>query len=121
MMEEHNELKNRFMVVNSPEEWEKDTLPTSTRQVPDKYPTSSFAVRSLLQILYGNQLSIKEILVKIGLKNRENLLKNYLHPAINDGLVIMLYPNNPKHPKQKYLLTDKGMGVYQALYAENEL
>lgn len=32
MMGEHNELKNRFMVVNSPEEWEKDTLPTSTRQ-----------------------------------------------------------------------------------------
>ena len=63
-------------------------------------------------------MSIKEILVKIGLKNRENFLKNYLHPAINDGLVTMLYPNSPKHPKQKYLLTEKGIGVLKELNIE---
>lgn len=33
MMGEHNELNNRFMVVNSPEEWNTDSLLTSTRHV----------------------------------------------------------------------------------------
>jgi len=27
-------------------------------------------------------------------------------------LVVMLYPNNPKHPRQKYRLTVKGLGIY---------
>lgn len=36
--EEHNELKNRYMLVNPPEEWKE---PTSTPQVQDKYRTST--------------------------------------------------------------------------------
>ena len=27
-------------------------------------------------------------------------------------LVVMLYPNNPKHPGQTYRLTVKGLGIY---------
>lgn len=39
---------------------------------------------------------------------------NYLTPAMNEGWVVMLYPNNPKHPQQKYLLTVKGVIVYNS-------
>ena len=35
LMGEHNELKNRYLLVNPPEEWK---APTSTPQVPYKYP-----------------------------------------------------------------------------------
>ena len=42
---EQNELKNRFMPVDPPAEWtaKPDKYPTSTRQVPHKYPTSWIA------------------------------------------------------------------------------
>lgn len=37
MMDETNELKNRYMVIDAPAEWLESEIPTSTRQVPDKY------------------------------------------------------------------------------------
>ena len=42
------------------------------------------------------------------LKNRENFLDNYLNPSMETGLVELLYPDQPKHPKQKYRLTEQG-------------
>lgn len=44
----------------------------------------------------------------LNLKDRRNFLDNYLNPAIVAGLVEPLYPDRPKHPKQKYRLTEKG-------------
>ena len=114
IMGEHNELKNRYMVVNPPSEWAEAPLPTSTRQVPDKYPTSSTAVQTIIEILAEQQLSIKEMLTAMNLKDRENFMANYLNPAIKEGYVTMLYPNTPKHPRQKYLLTVKGLAIYNS-------
>ena len=51
----------------------------------------------------------------VGLKDRENFLQHYLNPAIKEGYVRMLYPNSPRHPRQKYLLTVKGMALYNEL------
>src|SRR5690554_264414 len=115
MMNESNELKNRNMIVNTTSELKKEQNPTGTRQVPDKYPTSSNEVHSLIEILAEQQLSIKEILAAMNLKDRENFMVNYLNPAIKEGVVVMLYPNSPKHPRQKYLLTDKGLVIYNSI------
>ena len=115
MMNESNELKNRNMIVNTTSEIKKEQNPTSTRQVPDKYPTSSNEVHSLIEILAEQQLSIKEILAAMNLKDRENFMVNYLNPAMKEGFVVMLYPNSPKHPRQKYLLTDKGLVIYNSI------
>ncbi len=43
----------------------------------------------------------------IKLKDKTYFLDKYLYPAMEDGYVEQLYPDNPKHPKQKYLLTEK--------------
>ncbi len=51
----------------------------------------------------------------VGLKNRENFMEYSLNPAIKGGLVSMLYPDKPRHPRQKYLLTVKGLAVYNTL------
>ncbi|MFA5540971.1 MAG: Fic family protein [Bacteroidales bacterium] len=115
MMNESNELKNRNMIVNTTSEIKKEQNPTSTLQVPDKLPTSSNEVHSLIKILAEQQLSIKEILAAMNLKDRENFMVNYLNPAIKEGVVVMLYPNSPKHPRQKYLLTDKGLVIYNSI------
>lgn len=112
MMGEQNELNNRYMIVNSPSEWTEEQNPTSTRQAPDKYPTSTTEVQKLIEILAEQQLSIKEMLAAMNLKDRENFVVNYLNPAIIEGFVTMLYPNSPKHPRQKYMLTEKGLSAF---------
>ena len=44
----------------------------------------------------------------MGLKNRSHFLNEYLNPAMEGKLVFLLYPDQPKSPKQKYHLTEKG-------------
>lgn len=44
------------------------------------------------------------------LRDKSNFLENYLYPAIGLKLVEPLYPQ-PKHPKQKYYLTEQGKSL----------
>ena len=114
MMGEKNELKNKYMVIDAPQECISKQDPTSSRQAPDKLPASSPAILNLIKTLGKQQLSIKEMLIAMNLKDRENFMENYLSPAIKDGFIVMLYPDNPKHPRQKYLLTTKGLAIYNS-------
>ena len=114
MMGEENELKNRYLVIDVPQELILGQNPTSSRQAPDKLPASSPTILSLVNTLGKQQLSIKEMLIAMNLKDRENFMENYLSPAIKDGFMVMLYPDNPKHPRQKYLLTEKGLAIFHS-------
>ena len=58
------------------------------------------------------EMSVKEMLTALELKERKSFIRLYLNPAINEGYVNMLYPDPPRHPHQKYLLTIKGLAVY---------
>lgn len=87
--------------------------PTSTQQVPNKYPTSTQQVLELVGILKDGEYSVREIMSFLMLKDRVNFLYKYLTPALEEGLVSMKYPDNPKHPKQKYLLTEKGRKILE--------
>lgn len=51
---------------------------------------------------------------KMKLKHRPTFIANYLTLAIQGGFVTPLYPNNSKHPRQKYLLTAKGLTVFNS-------
>ena len=59
-------------------------------------------VRALLAVLADMELSAKEIMNLLGLKDRPNFLSCYLNPALNAGLIEAEYPNKPRHPNQKY-------------------
>lgn len=87
-------------------------IPASTRQVPGKYPASTrqvtIQVEMLVQIIQKEFYSVREMMGYLQLKDRENFLNNYLNPAIKAGMVEPLYPDQPKHPRQKYRLTEKG-------------
>lgn len=85
-----------------------DKYPTSTRQVPDKYPAS---IVRLIELIGENTCSLKEMMGMMELKDRENFLGNYLNPSMEAGLVEALYPDQPKHPKQKYRLTEQGKAL----------
>ena len=92
-----------------------DNHPTSTRQVPDKLRPNNQNIIQLIQIIGENELSVKDMISAVGLKDRENFLQHYLNPAIQEGYVRMLYPDSPRHPRQKYLLTVKGMALFNEL------
>lgn len=63
-------------------------------------------------------LSVKEIMEHLHLKGRDNFLKLYLNPAVVDGIVSLLYPQSPRHPRQKYLLTQKGLDLLNTIKPE---
>ena len=72
-------------------------------------------VMLVVRCLGRNQLSQKELMGKVGLRHRPTFIENYISPSINSGCVRMLYPDTPRHPRQKYLLTVKGLGLYNEL------
>ncbi|WP_369869641.1 Fic family protein [Bacteroides sp. OM05-12] len=41
-------------------------------------------------------------------------MANYLTPTIQSGFITPLYPNSPKHPRQKYLLMAEGLTVFNS-------
>ena len=55
---------------------------------------------------------------KTGLKHRPNFIEYHLNPSMKDGFVRLLYPDKPRHPRQKYLLTVKGLALYNELMKE---
>ena len=55
------------------------------------------------------------MLEKLGLKDRMNFLEYNLYPAIAEGYVRMLYLDKPRHPRQKYMLTVKGLALYHEI------
>ena len=118
LLGETNELKNRYMLVNPPEEWNTPTsspISTPTSSVHDMLQTENPLIRNLVKFIGNNQCSIKDILEGVGLKDRKNFLEYHLVPAISEGYVCLLYPDKPRHPRQKYLLTLKGQILFQEL------
>lgn len=123
LMGENNELKNRYMLVNPPEEWTdrtstpqvQDKNGTSTGQVQDKLNTENPNIIGLIQVVGEQELSVKEMMSGINLKGRDNFLNLYLTPAMAEGYIRQLYPQSPRHPRQKYLLTIKGLALFNKL------
>ena len=104
------------MVVNTPEalitELAEHINRTSTVK-PTEQVTEQ--VRTLVNALSDEQLSLKALMEKAGLKHRPTFLENYINPALNAGIVKTLYPDKPNHPKQKYLLTAKGLALHNEI------
>ena len=69
----------------------------------------------LIHIVGKQELSVKEIMEGLGLKDRKNVLNLYLNPALADGYIRLLYPDKPHHPRQRYLLTVKGLSLYNEI------
>lgn len=83
---------------------------TGQVELPDKN------ICLLVKVLGADQLSGREIMKGLKLRARENFLKNYLNPALSGGYVSMLYPDSPRHPRQKYRLTPRGCLVWDKLH-----
>ena len=85
----------------------------STGQVQDRLHTDNANIKRLVFVIGKQELSVKNMMDALELKGRDNFHNLYLKPAIREGYVRLLYPNSPRHPRQKYLLTVKGLTVYE--------
>ena len=123
LLGEQWDLRNRYLHIHPTEEWRIQpnlATPSSTEQVPhkqpdkqpDKFYTKNQYIKDLVKVVGPNELSVKEMLSELGLKDRESFMDVYLNPAIKGKFVRLLYPNSPRHPRQKYLLTVKGLALY---------
>ena len=136
LLGEQWELRNRYVHVRPAAEWRVQPknnndattgqveIKKETRKVKEQYKKDTSKIRKIepespnllfLTVAIGQDfLSVKEIMAKLRLKGRDNFLKSYLTPAIQRGLVGLLYPSVPRHPRQKYLLTSKGLDFLKA-------
>ncbi len=124
LLGENNVLKNRYMIIDSTDSFEIPeqaplNYPTTTPQPQNKFNTDNSNIIKLVSIIGKLELSVKEIKISIGLKDRKNISELYLNPAIQEGYVRRLYPDSVHHPRQKYLLTIKGLTLYNELIKNN--
>ena len=104
------------MVVNVPKELVTEQAQHDNRTSTEQ-PTVQVTeqVRALLLALSDGQLPLKTLMEKVGLKHRPTFLGNYIAPSLEAGILKVLYPDKPNHPRQKYLLTVKGLALYNDL------
>jgi len=116
LLGEHWMLKNRYLVLNPPEEYKNQPRLDTPEQVPEQvnnqFLTYNDNIKRLIVAIGNHQMSVKEMMQAVNLKHRPNFLEYSLNPAISEGWVRMLFPDSPQHPRQKYLLTVKGLGLY---------
>ena len=62
--------------------------------------------QKLLEILDG-ELSVREMMARLGFGSRDKFLKNYLYPALKAGVVEMTQPESPRSPRQKYRIRER--------------
>ena len=79
------------------------------------FSTDNPNIQRPVGIIGKRELSVKEIMAGLGLRDRKNVLSLYLNPALDERFVRLLYPDSPRHPRQKYLLTIKGMALYNKI------
>ena len=130
LLGEQWDLRNRYLHIHPLEEWSVQpnlAEPTNTGQAPEQVPeqvpeqardlfhTNNPLVIELIKVLGYEELSISQLMEKTGLKHRPNFIEYHLNPAISEGFVRLLHPETPRHPRQKYLLTEKGLALYKEI------
>ena len=133
LLGEQWDLRNRFLHINPPDEWRVQQNLAEPEQVPEQVPeqateqvpeqateqnllhTNNQLIIELINTIGNEELSISQLMEKVGLKHRPNFIEYHLNPAISEGYVRLLYPKSPRHPRQKYLLTVKGLALYNEL------
>ena len=71
--------------------------------VNDEENNVNFYVKSLLDVMdVGIRYKTSELMNLLGLKSRVSFRNNYLKPALDNGLILMTYPDNPTNKNQTY-------------------
>ncbi len=89
-----------------------------TRQVPDKYPTSTRQVtpqEAAVLATARNPATRTELQKSAGLRDREHFVNTCLNPLLESGFLEMTIPDKPRSSKQKYRLTYAGKHLLKSM------
>ncbi|MBP5496099.1 MAG: Fic family protein [Bacteroidales bacterium] len=126
LLGEQWDLRNRYLHIHSSEEWRVQPN-LITQQLPEQVPEQvteqvtgllqpkNPIISELVKVIGLHEYAVSEMMQMMKLKHRPNFLEYHLNPAIAEGFIRMLYPDKPRHPRQKYLLTAKGMMLYNQM------
>lgn len=93
-----------------------ESRPESPTQLPTQLPTQSDGpLERLLFALKDEEYSSGSLRQILGIKHRPTFRENYLHPALQQGLIEYTNPDKPQSSKQRYRLTDKGRQLLATL------
>ena len=141
LLGEQWDLRNRYLHIHPTAEWKTQpnlaapiSTPTSSGQAPEQAPnnyrisssvinlntdskfyTNNEDIIELVRIIGNDELSISQMMDIKKLKHRQNFMDTHLAPALQEKFVRRKYPDRPNHPRQKYLLTVKGLALYNEL------
>jgi ATP-dependent DNA helicase RecG len=76
-------------------------------------PQATPKALELLRVLKQGPKTRSEMMESMNLKDVMNFFKNYISPALEAKYIAMQYPDSPKHPNQKYYLTDLGKSLLE--------
>ena len=65
-------------------------------------------IKDLVESLSEQSLSMQQLMQTLQKKGRDNFIVNYINPALSNGLIARLFPDNARQKGQKYYLTEKG-------------
>ena len=65
--------------------------------------TSEYVKKMLDLMEYDIPYTSNDIMVRLGLKSKETLRKNYINPAIELGMIRMTIPDKPNSKNQRYV------------------
>lgn len=119
LLGEHHMLQSRFLHIHVAAPTDVEPLaeaPAEPEMREHAMVKVDPYVAELLKAIGGAQMNVREMMESLGLKGRDNFLKKYLNPALAAGCMRMLYPDNPRHPRQKYQLTARGSLAWQDLH-----
>ncbi len=69
----------------------------------------------IIALLSRAPKSVSELMQAVGESNRSRFRNNILNKLVECRVVAPLYPDNPRHPRQKYILTDFGVDLTSKL------
>jgi fido (protein-threonine AMPylation protein) len=130
LLGEQWDLRNRYLHIHSTTEWsvqpnlaDPTSTPTSTPtsmsvyilNTDSKFYTKNNNIIELVRVVGYEEMSLKQMMEARILKDRKNFLNYHLEPAMKERFIRMKYPDRPNHPRQKYLLTVKGVALYNEL------
>ena len=94
------------------------SIPVSTKVTTEATMEATMEVtmevKKVILALTG-EMKRAELQKNLQLKNDENFRIHYILPALESGMIEMKYPESPKHPEQKYRLTELGKQLKNTL------
>lgn len=81
-------------------------LRSTSAQPPLKFRPCSAQVQKMILSMDESYMTMSKIMENMGFKHRTSFRENYFLPALEDGAIELLYPEQPNHPKQQYRLTE---------------